>query len=332
MGTTAVFVAGVAVWASMLASGVDPVVSGLVIGLSAGAYTPARDDLEQASGLFRQFREEPTPDLARTAALGLTRTLSPNDRLQRFYHPWSSYVIVPLFALANAGISVNGGFLDRAIRSPVTIGILLGYVVGKPVAVVSASWAIARLTHGRVQPAVGWAAVTGSGAIAGIGFTVSFLIAALAFHGERLAEAKLGVLLAAALAALATWVIFRITDRLPAHRRAVALFGRADQLVDLSDDVDPDRDHIRGPGGRRGDRRRVRRLPVPLLRPGRARRARGPRRGRRPVRVAPPAAARRAPAGRDRGPGRRGRRRAGQVLGDARPAARPGRIICSRPT
>ncbi|HEX4471510.1 MAG TPA: Na+/H+ antiporter NhaA [Nocardioides sp.] len=247
MGTTAVFVAGVAVWGSVLASGVDPVVSGLVIGLSAGAYTPVRDELEQATGLFRQFREEPTPDLARSAALGLTRTLSPNDRLQRFYHPWSSYVIVPLFALANAGIAVDGAFLERAVRSPVTLGILLGYVVGKPVAVVSASWAIARVTHGRVQPAVGWAAVTGSGAIAGIGFTVSFLIAALAFHGERLAEAKLGVLLAAAIAALATWVIFRVTDTLPPHRRAVALFGRADQLVDLAADVDPDRDHIRGP-------------------------------------------------------------------------------------
>jgi Na+/H+ antiporter NhaA len=247
LGATAVFIAGVAVWGSLLASGIDPVVSGLAIGLSAGAYTPARDDLEQATGLFRQFREEPTPGLARTAALGLTRTLSPNDRLQRFYHPWSSYVIVPLFALANAGIAVNGAFLDRAMRSPVTLGILLAYVVGKPVAVVSASWAIARVTHGRVQPAVGWAAVAGSGTIAGIGFTVSFLIAALAFDGEQLAEAKLGVLLAAAIAALATWVVFRITKHLPPHQRAVALFGRADQLIDLSEDVDPDRDHIRGP-------------------------------------------------------------------------------------
>ena len=83
------------------------------IGLIAAAYTPARGDLEEASGLFRQFREEPTPELARTAAVGLTRTLSPNDRLQRFYHPWTSYVIVPLFALANAGVAIDGGFLAR---------------------------------------------------------------------------------------------------------------------------------------------------------------------------------------------------------------------------
>jgi Na+/H+ antiporter NhaA len=248
LGTPAsLVVLGIGVWASMLASGVDPVVSGLVIGLSAAAYTPARGDLEEASGLFRQFREEPTPDLARTAEVGLRRTLSPNDRAQRFYHPWTSYVIVPLFALANAGVAIDGEFLRRALTSPITLGVVLGYAVGKPVAVVSASWAIARLTHGRVQPAVGWAAVAGSGTIAGIGFTVSFLIATLALHGDRLAEAKLGVLVAAVVAAGATWVVFRITAALPADRRTAALQGRAEQLVDLAVDVDPERDHIRGP-------------------------------------------------------------------------------------
>lgn len=247
LGSSTAFVVGVAIWFSVLASGIDPVVTGLVIGLTAAAYTPARGDLEDASGLFRRFREEPTPELARTAAVGLTRTLSPNDRLQRFYHPWTSYVIVPLFALANAGVAIDASFLRRAVTSPITLGIVLGYVVGKPVAVVSASWAIARLTHGRVQPAVGWASVTGSGTIAGIGFTVSFLIAALAFDGDRLAEAKIGVLAAAAIASAATWVVFRITALLPADRRTEALFGRTEDLIDLSVDVDPDRDHVRGP-------------------------------------------------------------------------------------
>jgi Na+/H+ antiporter NhaA len=248
LGTPASLVAiGFAVWASLLGSGIEPVVAGLAIGLVAPAYTPAREDLEEASGLFRRFREEPTPDLARTAVVGLRRTLSPNDRLQRIFHPWTSYVVVPLFALANAGIAIDGSFVDRAMRSPVTWGIVLGYAVGKPVAVISASWAIARMTHGRVQPAVGWAAVAGSGTIAGIGFTVSFLIASLAFDGERLSEAKLGVLLAAAIASASTWVVFRITALIGEDRRTVALFGRAEQLVDLADDVDPERDHVRGP-------------------------------------------------------------------------------------
>jgi Na+/H+ antiporter NhaA len=248
LGTPASLVAiGVAIWASMLGSGIEPVVAGLAIGLAAPAYTPAREELERASGLFRQFREEPTPDLARTAVVGLRRSLSPNDRLQRTYHPWSSYVIVPLFALANAGIAIDGSFLAKAVRSPITVGIVLGYVVGKPVAVISTSWAISRLTHGRLQPAVGWAAVTGSGTIAGIGFTVSFLIASLAFDGERLSQAKFGVLLAATIAAAATWVVFRLTALLSEDSRALALHGRAEQLVDLAVDVDVGRDHLRGP-------------------------------------------------------------------------------------
>ena len=248
LGTPAsLVVIGVAIWASMLGSGIDPIVSGLAIGLTAPAYTPAREDLEQASGLFRQFREEPTPELARTAVVGLRRTLSPNDRLQRIYHPWTSYVIVPLFALANAGIAIDGSFLRSAMTSPIILGIVLGYAVGKPVAVICASWVISRMTHGRLQPAVGWAAVTGSGTIAGIGFTVAFLIASHAFDGDRLAEAKFGVLLAAAVAAAATWIVFRITALLSVDRRAVALHGRAEQLVDLAVDVDPERDHVRGP-------------------------------------------------------------------------------------
>jgi protein-disulfide isomerase len=119
--------------------------------------------------------------------------------------------------------------------------------VGKPLAVTSASWAISRMTRGRMQPAVGWASVTGSGAIAGIGFTVAFLVAARAFKGEDLAEAKFAVLLAAALAAVATWTVFRITALLDEDRRTVALHGRAELLVDLAVAVDPERDHVRGP-------------------------------------------------------------------------------------
>jgi Na+/H+ antiporter NhaA/glutaredoxin len=248
VGNVATYVVlGVVIWAAMLASGVDPVVAGLAIGLTATAYSPTRDDLEQATGLFRLFREQPTPELARSATQRLTATLSPNARLQRFYHPWTSYVIVPLFGLANAGIPIDTGFLRDAFTAPITWGILLGYVIGKPVAVIGSSWVIARATGGRVRPAVGWAAVTGSGTIAGIGFTVSFLIAALAFDGRELAEAKLGVLTAGVLAALVTGAVFRATALLSPERRAAALLGDADSLIDLVGDVDPERDHIRGP-------------------------------------------------------------------------------------
>jgi protein-disulfide isomerase len=238
---------GLTVWAALLASGVDPVVTGLAIGLVVWAYSPTRGDLEQATGLFRLFREQPTPELARLATTGLTSTLSPNARLQRFYHPWTSYGIVPLFGLANAGIQINGGFLVHAYTAPVTLGILLGYVVGKPIAVVSTSVLIVRITGGRIKPPIGWAAVGASGTIAGLGFTVSLLIAALAFHGRQLAEAKLGVLSAAAVASLLTWAVFRTTALLPPSRRARALHGDARRLVDLAPPVDPERDHVRGP-------------------------------------------------------------------------------------
>ncbi|MDX6280315.1 MAG: hypothetical protein QOH03_1386 [Kribbellaceae bacterium] len=238
---------GVVTWAALLTSGVDPVVAGLAIGLTASAYSPGRDELEQASGLFRLFREQPTPELARNATLGLTSTLSPNARLQHFYHPWTSYLIVPIFGLANAGITIDGGFLAQAYRSPITLGILLGYVIGKPVAVMTASWALTRFTGGRLRPQVGWAAVAGSGTIAGMGFTVSLLIATLAFDGRALTEAKLGLLSAVVVASALTWLVFRAAHLLSPARKAVALLGDVDELVDLMDPVDPERDHIRGP-------------------------------------------------------------------------------------
>jgi Na+/H+ antiporter NhaA len=240
-------VIGIAVWGALLASGVDPVVVGLATGLVTSAYTPARGDLERATGLFRLFREQPTPELAREATAGLAASLSPNARLQDIFHRSTSYFIVPLFGLANAGIAIDGHFLATAFTSPVTLGVLLGYLVGKPVAVAGTSWLVAKLTRGRLRPQVGWAAVIGSGTTAGIGFTVSLLVASLALDGPALAEAKLGVLTAAATASVLTWGVYRITALLPADRRALALLGRTEELIDLVSAVDPDRDHVRGP-------------------------------------------------------------------------------------
>src|SRR6201999_2673384 len=146
---------GVTVWAALLGSGIDPVVAGLAIGLTATAYSPKRETLEEATGLVRLFREQPTAELPRSAVVGLTSTQSPNARLQRVWHPWTSYVIVPLFGLANAGIVINGSFLGHAYTTPITLGILVGYVVGKPVAVVGTSWLLDRVSRGALRPAVG---------------------------------------------------------------------------------------------------------------------------------------------------------------------------------
>jgi Na+/H+ antiporter NhaA len=243
----AYFFLGAAAWVAFFKSGVDPVVVGLVMGLLTYARPAARSDLERASDLFRLFREQPTPELARGARDGVRLAISPNERLQQLYHPWSSYLIVPLFALANAGVMINLGLLSRAYTSPVTLGILIGYVVGKPVGTTAAAWLVTRLSRGRIRPPVGWAAVMGAGAIAGIGFTVALLIASLAFRGPLLAEAKLGILSAAFCASVLTWTVFRVTRLLPKRLKVRALLGTSTVLTDLAVPVDPDRDHIRGP-------------------------------------------------------------------------------------
>jgi Na+/H+ antiporter NhaA len=238
---------GLLCWGGLLVGGVDPVVAGLAIGLTAPAYSPARGELEQATGLFRQFREQPTPALARSASAGLIGAISPNDRLQDRFHVVTSFVIVPVFALANAGVAVSPANLAHAVRSPVTIGIVLGYVVGKPVAVLLTSGVVTAVSRGRFRPPIGWGAVAGSGTIAGVGFTVAVLIASLAFTGADLADAKVGILVAALLSAVVTGLLFQGIHLLPPGRRNLALNGRTVQAADLSRPVDGRRDRIRGP-------------------------------------------------------------------------------------
>jgi protein-disulfide isomerase len=238
---------GVTAWVALFESGVDPVVVGVALGLLSIAYPAARTDLEHATDLFRLFREQPTSELAHSARESVRTALSPNERLEQLYHPLSSYVIVPLFALANAGIVINGHFLAQAYSSPVTLGILAGYVVGKPIGITGFTWLVSRLSRGRVRPPVGWASVAGGGAIAGVGFTVSLLIATLAFSGVELQEAKLGVLSAAICAGALTSIVFRVTSTFSRQTGLRALVGTGKTIVDLAVPVDPERDHIRGP-------------------------------------------------------------------------------------
>jgi Na+/H+ antiporter NhaA len=238
---------GATAWVALYFSGVEPIVVGLAMGLLTYAYPAARGDLERATEVFRLFREQPTPELARSAQTGVVAAISPNERLQLLYHRWTSYVIVPIFALGNAGIVIDGDFLARAYRSPITLGILLGYLAGKPIGIVGCSWLVTSVSRGRLRPPVGWASVAGGGTIAGIGFTVALLVSTLAFTGVQLQEAKLGILSAAMCASIATWVVHRAIVLLPRRRRRRALLGTAESVVDLAAPADPDRDHIRGP-------------------------------------------------------------------------------------
>ena len=244
---TVSIVVAVGLWVAMFKSGIDPVISGLAIGLATSAYPPSREDLERATALTRSFREQPTPELARSAQQSLMSAISPNERLQYDLHPWTSYVIVPLFALANAGIHLTGKLLGDAIRSPITLGILAGYVMGKPIGVYAGTWLASRpALHGPRSPVSG-PVLAEAGACAGIGFTVSLLISSLAFTGERLDEARLGALSSVVLAPLLGWAVMMGIRRLPSSVRARQIGRTAEDILDLSDDVDPVRDHIRGP-------------------------------------------------------------------------------------
>ncbi len=238
---------GLGAWLAFWNSGVDPIVAGLVIGLLTCAYPAAREDLQQATEAFRLFREQPTARLAVEAREVVRESISPNERLQERYHFWTSYIIVPLFALANADIKFSGSFLAHAYTSTATLGIMFGYIVGKPVGTAGAAWLVSKVTKGKVKPPVGWGAVVGVGMVAGIGFTVSLLIISLAFSGPELAEAKLGLLSGAVCATLLTWLVFHGINRLSPRTRLRALLGTAMTVTDLAVPVDPERDHIRGP-------------------------------------------------------------------------------------
>jgi Na+/H+ antiporter NhaA len=238
---------GTAAWVAVLKSGIEPVVVGLVLGLLTYAFPPPRSRLERVTERVREFREQPTAELARVAQLELRSATSANERLQQRFHPWTSYVVVPVFALANAGIAVNGSLLSSAFSSPITLGILFGYVVGKPVGIAGSSWLLTELSRRRLRPPVGWAAVAGGGTIAGVGFTVALLVATLAFDGRELEEAKIGILSSAVGAAAITWLLFRATALLPRRLRIRSLLGTDQPIVDLYIDVDPERDHYRGP-------------------------------------------------------------------------------------
>jgi protein-disulfide isomerase len=248
VGRTAVsIIVATGLWVATLESGIDPVVTGLAVGLVTGAYPPERGDLEQATAVARSFREQPTPELARSVRRSVSSAISANELMQYQLHPWVSYVVLPLFALANAGLHVTGSLLDAAVGSPVFLGITLGYLLGKPAGIASGSWLATRPSLRGPRPLISGPILTAAGACAGVGFTVSLLISALAFKGLLLSEAKLAALATVVLAPLLTAIVLAVVRRLPRAVRARQIGRTAEDIADLVEDVDPDRDHIRGP-------------------------------------------------------------------------------------
>jgi NhaA family Na+:H+ antiporter len=160
--------AGAATWLAVHESGVHATIAGVALGL----LTPI----------------DPLPGSAPGAK-------SPLARLEHVLHPWTSFAIVPVFALANAGIALDPGALGDAARSPVTAGVALGLIAGKPLGILLFSWLAVRAGVASLPAGVGWPALAGVAGVAGIGFTVSLFIGDLAFGDATLVqEAKLGIL------------------------------------------------------------------------------------------------------------------------------------------
>ncbi len=237
---------GLVGWVALHESGIDPVIIGLVVGLLAFARRPDRETLADATSLFVGFREQPTAAAARDVQTGLRSAVSPNERMLHQWEPWSAYVVVPVFALANTGFVIPWSTLGESLTEPVTIAVILGLVLGKPLGVALTTWLGVKLSRGRLRTPVGWAGVLGTATVSGVGFTLSLLIATLAFEGKALDDAKLGVVAAAMLSTALTWLVFQVVRLLPDQTRERALFGSSALPPDLADDVDLDRDHVRG--------------------------------------------------------------------------------------
>lgn len=139
-------------------------------------------------------------------------TEAPAERLGRLVEPWSSYIILPLFALANAGIVLSTDIIGDAATSSVTLGVLIGLLVGKPLGITLFSWLVVRVGIGSKPSSVNWRHIVGVGLLAGVGFTVSLFVSGLAFEGEQLvSDSKIGILIASVLAGVSGFFFLRLT-------------------------------------------------------------------------------------------------------------------------
>jgi NhaA family Na+:H+ antiporter len=198
-------VIGAVLWFSMHEAGVHATLAGVIMGLLAP--TDRRLDPEDIDDAV--LADLSSPGAARETIALARHSVSVVERLEHELHPWSSFLIVPLFALANAGVELSSELIGDSATSAVSLGVVLGLVVGKPVGITVAAYLACRAGFARLPAGVGWRDIVGAGALGGIGFTVSIYVANLAFAGETLDFAKLGVLAASVLSAVLGVMILR---------------------------------------------------------------------------------------------------------------------------
>jgi NhaA family Na+:H+ antiporter len=205
-------IVAVVAWLAMFESGVHATIAGVVLGLLTPArpYAPASLATEWAADLD----DEPSRAELATMETMARHAVSPAERLQHLLHPLASYAIIPIFALANAGIEISSGMLDGDGATRVALGVVLGLVVGKTVGITLASWLAVRLGLGVLPAGATWRHLVGVAALGGVGFTVALFVSGLAFDDPALGDAaKLGILAGSVLAAVVGSVLLTLMPR-----------------------------------------------------------------------------------------------------------------------
>ena len=212
------------VWFAFLESGVHATIAGVILGLMVPAHALYSDqdfrrragwildryDMDAASPRARERLDQDALELEAIAR----ESVPPIERFEYRLHRFSSFIVVPLFALANAGIRFSDFDVLEAILSPVALGVSVGLVLGKPIGIAAATWIGLRLNLGELPRGVNFSHVIGVGMLAGIGFTVSLFIAELAFRNSAMAEvltneAKIGIFLGSAIAGFVGYFVMR---------------------------------------------------------------------------------------------------------------------------
>lgn len=238
--SSAYLAAGVVAVIAAMESGFHATLAGMIAGLLVAAYPPQPKKVEKAARKARAFRQSPLPEVALSANQSVQQAVSPNERFQNILHPFTSYLIVPLFALANAGVDLRGGVLADALGSTLTWGIVAGLVLGKTLGITTGVVAAIKTGVGQLPRGIGKGQTVGGAALSGIGFTISLLIARLAYDDiETQDRAVVGIFIASILAVLFAWTIFKL---------AAVFRGEVSAGLPrfLDSPFDPERDHFLG--------------------------------------------------------------------------------------
>ncbi|MGZ5364399.1 MAG: Na+/H+ antiporter NhaA, partial [Mycobacterium sp.] len=231
-------VLGFVLWVALYMAGIHPTLAGVALALLIPVFAPERRQVEDAVEVIRAFRQSPNSQYARAATRRLRQSISINERLQTDIGSYVSFLVLPVFALVNAGVRLDAASLSAAARSPLTWGIIAGLVLGKFIGITGATWFMSRTGLGELAPGLRLRRVAGGAALSGIGFTISLFIVDIAIsEPARQDQARIGVIAASIIALVLGWAIFHITD-LVSPPEPIGL--------KLIRSIDPERDHLRG--------------------------------------------------------------------------------------